>query len=73
MELSTKLCISLCVFAPAFIYFLIAVSRSPETKAHAGFIKQSEMIYKSQSFPPEARKKAAALADNPQLVRGLPR
>ncbi|XGW03529.1 hypothetical protein V3C99_015034 [Haemonchus contortus] len=83
MEPSTKLCVSICIFAPAFIYFLIAVSRSPKAE-YRGFVAESEMIYNPQRWPPEQRKKAYALADkynqnirpeeyiSPQIARGLP-
>ncbi|KAK6027416.1 hypothetical protein OSTOST_06554 [Ostertagia ostertagi] len=83
MESSTRICISMCIFAPAIIYFLVAVSRSPKANVPSGFISESEMIHRTQSFSPEERKKASALADkynqniwpeeyvSPQIVRGL--
>ncbi|KAK6756300.1 hypothetical protein RB195_014607 [Necator americanus] len=63
MEPSTKLCISLLIFSPAFIYFLYAISKSPEVDT-ATFIPESDMIFVPQRFDLGEREEANLLADN---------
>ncbi|EYB81484.1 hypothetical protein Y032_0382g372 [Ancylostoma ceylanicum] len=62
METSQKICISLLIFSPAFIYFLYAVSKSPVVDNTKVF-RESDMIFVPQRFDSEEREDAMFLAD----------
>ncbi|WKY08842.1 hypothetical protein Q1695_001763 [Nippostrongylus brasiliensis] len=63
MEPSTKLCISLCIFCPAFLYFIFATTGKAGNRTTSYLLPESDMIFVSQTMNPEERQKAVRLAD----------